>query len=57
MATWIGLGDNTELFWAVMSHSSTSYVTPSLGRYFDFLCRVTIGVMVSFTLLGFTSRI
>jgi hypothetical protein len=20
MATWIGLGDNTELFWAVLSH-------------------------------------
>jgi hypothetical protein len=21
MATWTGLGDNTELFWAVLSHS------------------------------------
>jgi hypothetical protein len=22
MATWTGLGDNTKLFWAVLSHSS-----------------------------------
>jgi hypothetical protein len=23
MATWTGFGDNTELFWAVLSHSCT----------------------------------
>jgi hypothetical protein len=24
MATWTGLGDNTELFWAILSHPATA---------------------------------
>jgi hypothetical protein len=25
MATWTGLGDNTELFWAVLSHLASDF--------------------------------
>jgi hypothetical protein len=30
MATWTGLGDNTELFWAVLSHRAPPSLDPRI---------------------------
>jgi hypothetical protein len=37
MATWIGLGDNTELFWAVLSQ--LHYTTWALGTLEELTCK------------------
>jgi hypothetical protein len=34
MATWTGLGDNTELFWAVLSHNGPLQILRGLFEVF-----------------------